>query len=75
MDSLRGSSSAAKVSNDKEEKPEHFSPIGKPRSNQKAKRNIMLEKFQNYVEEPPRGQYAYIPKPFFCGSLTDPLRL
>jgi hypothetical protein len=75
MDSFSGSSSAAKVVSDENKKPEYSSPTGKPPSDQKAKRNIMLEKFQAYVK-PSLDQYAYIPKPFFFyGSLTDPLRL
>lgn len=75
MDSFSGSSSAEKVVNDENKKPEYSSHIGKPPSNQKSNRNIMLKKFQNYVE-PSLGQYTYIPKPFFFyGSLTDPLRL
>lgn len=63
----RGSSSTQKVINDKTRKPEP-----------KAKRNIMLEKFQAFQADvkPPPGQYIYIPRPFFFyGSLTDPSKL
>jgi hypothetical protein len=75
MDSFSGSSSAAKVVNNGNKKPEYSSPTGKPPSNQKDKRNIMLEKFQANVK-PSLAQYAYIPKSFFFyGSLMDPLRL
>jgi gamma-glutamylcyclotransferase (GGCT)/AIG2-like uncharacterized protein YtfP len=75
MDSFSGSSSAAKIVNDENKKQKYSPPTGKPPSDQKANRNIMLEKFQANVK-PSLGQYTYIPKPFFFyGSLMDPLRL
>ena len=75
MDSFSGPSSAPKIVNDETKKPEYSSPTGKPLSDQKANRNIMLEKFQANVK-PSLGQYTYIPKPFFFyGSLMDPLQL
>jgi hypothetical protein len=75
MDSSSGSSSTAKVVSDENKKPEHSSLISKPPFDQKANRNIMLEKFQANVK-PLLGQYVYIPKPFFFyGSLMDPLQL
>jgi gamma-glutamylcyclotransferase (GGCT)/AIG2-like uncharacterized protein YtfP len=75
MDSFSGCCSAANVVSDESKKPEHSPPTGKPPSDHKANRNIMLEKFQANVK-PSLGQYAYIPKPFFFyGSLMDPLRL
>ena len=75
MDSFSGPSSAAKVVNDENKEPEYSSPTGKPPSDQKANRSIMLEKFQANIK-PSLGQYAYMPKLFFFyGSLMDPLRL
>lgn len=75
MDSFSRSSSAANMVNDKNKKQTNSPPTGKPPSDQKAKRNIMLKKFQASVK-PSLGQYTYIPKPFFFyGSLMDPLRL
>ena len=55
MDSISGSSSAAKVVNDENKKPEYSSSTDKPPSDQKANRNIMLEKFQANVK-PSLGQ-------------------
>jgi hypothetical protein len=73
MDHFRGSSYSPKLANDENEKPS--SPTGKPPADQKAKRNIMAEKFQANFK-PSLCQYSYTPKPFFFyGSLTDPLRL
>lgn len=75
MDNFNGSSSAGKVVNNENKKPEYSSPTGKRPSDQKANRNVILEKFQANVK-PSLGQYAYIPKLFFFyGSLIDPLRL
>ena len=75
MGSFSGSSSATKVVNDENKMPEYSLPTGKPPSDQKASRNIILEKFQANVK-PSLGRYAYIPKLFFFyGSLMDPLRL
>jgi hypothetical protein len=56
MDSFSGSSSAAKIANDENKKPEYSPPTDKPPSDQKANRNIMLEKFQAIVI-PSLGQY------------------
>ena len=61
MGSFSGSSSATKVVNDENKMPEYSLPTGKPPSDQKASRNIMLEKFQANVK-PSLGRYAYIPK-------------
>jgi hypothetical protein len=44
MDSFSGSCSAAKTV-DENKKPKYSPPTGKPPSDQKANRNIMLEKF------------------------------
>ncbi|EPE31308.1 BtrG-like protein [Glarea lozoyensis ATCC 20868] len=75
MDSFSGSSSAAKIVDDDNKKQIYSPPTGKPPSDHKANRNIMLEKFQANAK-PSLGQYTYIPKPFFFyGSLTDPQRL
>ncbi|TVY88353.1 hypothetical protein LAWI1_G007098 [Lachnellula willkommii] len=81
MNNFKESSSSLSTPNtinDEKEKPGHSLPTAKPHSHKKAKRNIMLEKFKNFQPnaKPSRGQYAYIPKPFFFyGSLTDPLQL
>jgi hypothetical protein len=75
MDSFSGSSSTAKTVDDENKKPEYSPPTGKIPSDQKANRNIMLDKFQANVK-PSLDQYKYIQKPFFFyGSLMDPLRL
>jgi hypothetical protein len=75
MDRFSGSSSASKIINDETKQPEYSSPTGKPPSDQKANRDVMLEEFQANVK-PSVGQYTYIPKPFFFyGSLIDPLQL
>ena len=69
------SSSPPEIPNHSTKTPEYSPPPSKAPSNQKANRNIMLEKFQANVK-PSLGQYTYIPKPFFFyGSLIDPLRL
>jgi hypothetical protein len=75
MDSFSGSSSAATVDNDENDKPGSSSPTGKSPFDKKADRNIMLKKFKANVT-PSLGPYKYVQKPFFFyGSLTDPLRL
>ncbi|KFZ10655.1 hypothetical protein V502_08018 [Pseudogymnoascus sp. VKM F-4520 (FW-2644)] len=75
MDSFGGSASAAKAAEDENERPEYALNTGKPRSKQKGRRNIMLEKFRADIE-PSLPPYTYTPMLFFFyGSLTDPLRL
>jgi gamma-glutamylcyclotransferase (GGCT)/AIG2-like uncharacterized protein YtfP len=76
MDSFSGSPSAVKKAvNDENTNPGPSSLTDKSPSDQKGKRNIMLEKFQANVK-PSLGQYTYVPRPFFFyGSLMDPLRL
>ena len=53
----------------------HFPSKPLSNRNDKRKRKIMLEKFQNYVEPTSVIPYSYTPKPFFYGTLADPQRL
>ena len=74
MDSLGGSSAAAKAVDDEGKTPEYASNASEP-SKKKGRRNIMLEKLKVDVE-PSLPPYTYTPMLFFFyGSLTDPLRL
>jgi len=63
---------ASKEGNEKTENSSTSKPPVKP----KGKRNIMLERFQNYQHKPPVSRYTYKPELFFFyGTLTDPLQL
>lgn len=74
MGSLSEYARAANIS-DKNKETDYSSPTTKPSAKQKARRNIMLERFNADVR-PSVASCKYVPKPFFFyGTLTDPLRL